>query len=138
MQYKIPIQIENEDVIVAWLSLRQIMIMMVWWGIGYGLFKYAEPRLGSNIWLIIGSPFVLIGVVIALMKISEMTFLHVALNFFRLTLNSKLRIWSQWTDSFSDMEIGYITPSNSQKEVISNKSYEQIAGDEFETNIKKL
>ncbi|NRH21378.1 PrgI family protein [Candidatus Gracilibacteria bacterium] len=138
MQYKIPIQIENEDVIVAGLSLRQIMIMMVWGGIGYGLFKYAEPRLGSNIGLIIGSPFVLIGVVIALMKISEMTFLHVALNFFRLTLNSKLRIWSQGTDSFSDMEIGYITPSNSQKEVISNKSYEQIAGDEFETNIKKL
>jgi hypothetical protein len=28
MQYKIPVQIENEDVIVAGLSLRQLAIMM--------------------------------------------------------------------------------------------------------------
>ena len=138
MQYKIPIQIENEDVIVAGLSLRQIMIMMVWWGIGYGLFKYAEPRIGTELWLMIGAPFVLIGVVVALMKISEMTFLPATLNFFRLTLNSKLRMWSQGTDSFSDMEIGYITPSNIQKEIKSNKSYDEIVSDEFETNIKKL
>jgi hypothetical protein len=30
MQYKIPIQIENEDTIVAGLSLRQLTIMMIW------------------------------------------------------------------------------------------------------------
>lgn len=30
MQYKIPLQIENEDVIVAGLSLRQLVILMVW------------------------------------------------------------------------------------------------------------
>lgn len=30
MQYKIPIQIENEDTIVAGLSIRQLVIMMVW------------------------------------------------------------------------------------------------------------
>lgn len=30
MQYKIPLQIENEDVIVAGLSLRQLAIMMIW------------------------------------------------------------------------------------------------------------
>ncbi len=29
MQYKIPVQIENEDVIVLGLSLRQLTIMMV-------------------------------------------------------------------------------------------------------------
>jgi hypothetical protein len=30
MQYKIPVQIENEDPIMLWLSLRQLMIIMVW------------------------------------------------------------------------------------------------------------
>lgn len=138
MQYKIPIQIENEDVIVAWLSLRQLGIMMIWGWIGYGMFKFIEPRLGSTLGLWFGAPFILFGIGIALMKISEMTFLHVLLNYLRLTLNSKLRIWSQWTDSFSDMEIGYIIPNNSQKEIKANKSYNQIAGDEFETNINKL
>ena len=29
MQYKIPLQIENEDVIVAGLSLRQLAIIMI-------------------------------------------------------------------------------------------------------------
>lgn len=42
MQYKIPIQIENEDVIVANLSLRQLMILMAWGGLGYVIFKKAE------------------------------------------------------------------------------------------------
>jgi hypothetical protein len=36
------------------------------------------------------------------------------------------------------MEIGYITPSNTQKEIKSNKSYDEMVSDEFETNIKKL
>jgi len=138
MQYKIPIQIENEDVIVAWLSLRQLMIMMIWGGIGYGVFKYAETRIGPTIGLWLGGPFVIIGIVVSLMRISEMTFLPVTLNFLRLSLNAKSRTWSQWADSYSEMDIGYITPMNSQKETKSNKTYEQIRSDEFETKIWKL
>lgn len=138
MQYKIPIQIENEDVIVAWLSLRQLMIMMIWGGIGYGIFKYAETRIGANIGLWLGAPFVLIGVIVALVRISEMTFLPITLNFLRLSLNAKSRMWSQWADSYSEMDIGYISPSNAQKETKANKAYEQVRNDEFETNIGKL
>jgi PrgI family protein len=138
MQYKIPIQIENEDVIVAWLSLRQLMIMMIWGGIGYGVFKYAEPRIGATIGLWLGGPFILIWVIVALVRISEMTFLPATLNFFRLSLNAKSRIWSQWADSYSEMDIGYITPATSVKEAKANKSYEQVTSDEFENNIGKL
>lgn len=138
MQYKIPIQIENEDVIVAWLSLRQLMIMMIWGGIGYGLFKYTEPRLGATLGLWFGAPFILIGIVVALVRISEMTFLPATLNFFRLSLNARSRMWSQWADSYSEMDIGYITPTNSVKEAKANKSYEQVTTDEFENNIGKL
>ena len=138
MQYKIPIQIENEDVIVAWLSLRQLMIMMLWGGIGYGIFKYAEPRIGVTIGLWLGGPFVLIGVIVALVRISEMTFLPATLNFFRLSLNAKSRMWSQWADSYSEMDIGYITPTIAVKEAKANKSYEQVTTDELDDNIGKL
>jgi hypothetical protein len=31
MQYKIPVQIENEDPIVLWLSIRQLAIIFIWW-----------------------------------------------------------------------------------------------------------
>jgi hypothetical protein len=138
MQYKIPIQIENEDVIVAGLSLRQLMIMMIWAWVGYGIFKYTEPRLWWQIGIILGAPFALIGVIVALLKISEMTFLPATLNFLRLSLNSKSRMWSQWADSYSEMEIGYILPNNPQKEVKSNKSYDQMSSDELENKIGKL
>ena len=138
MQYKIPIQIENEDVIVAGLSIRQLMIIMIWGGVGYGIFKYIEPILGSTIAIWFGAPFVIIGIFIALLKISEMTFLPATLNFFRLSLNAKSRMWSQWTDSYNEMEIGYIVPAIPQKEIKSNKTYEQIMDDELVTNIEKL
>ncbi|MBC7503714.1 PrgI family protein [Candidatus Gracilibacteria bacterium] len=138
MQYKIPIQIENEDVIVAGLSLRQLIIMMIWGGVGYGLFKYTEPRLGATLGLWFGSPFVIIGFIIALFRMYEMTFLPAALNFFRLSLNARSRMWSQGADSYSEMDIGYITPSNPMKEAKANKSYEQVTSDEFENNIGKL
>lgn len=36
------------------------------------------------------------------------------------------------------MDVGYVTPTNSQKETKANKTYEQVTSDEFETNIGKL
>ncbi len=47
MQYKIPIQIENEDTIVLGLSLRQLGIMMAFGGIAYALFQFLESRIGG-------------------------------------------------------------------------------------------
>ena len=79
MQYKIPIQIENEDTIVLGLSLRQLGIMMVFGGIAYALFQFLESRIGG----------------IALVRIAEMTFLPLTLNFLRMSLNGKARPWSQ-------------------------------------------
>jgi hypothetical protein len=140
MQYKIPIQIENEDVIVANLSLRQLLIMMIWGGLGYVIFKKSESTIGPEVGLILAIPFVLIGIVVALMKISEMTFLPVALNFFRLTLNAKERAWSQGTDGYSDLDVGYVV-INSQKALADpNQSIESLIEDDADinTNILKL
>jgi cytochrome c-type biogenesis protein CcmH/NrfF len=95
MQYKIPLQIENEDVIVAGLSMRQIIIMMVWGGLAYTIFKTLEPRIGPDVALIFAIPILVVGIIIALLKIYEMTFMPFILNMFRLTLNTKERIWSK-------------------------------------------
>jgi hypothetical protein len=38
MQYKIPVQIENEDPILLGLSLRQLAIIMVFFGIAYSIY----------------------------------------------------------------------------------------------------
>ena len=138
MQYKIPIQIENEDTIVAGLSLRQLGIIAAWGGVGYTIFNTLEPQLWSKVATVFAAIPVIIFIVIALVRISEMTFLPAVLNFCRLHLNAKLRGWEIGTDSFSDLEIGYVTPSSQMKEVKKNESLESKMNDEFSSNIGKL
>lgn len=108
MQYKIPVQIENEDTIIAWLSLRQLGIMMAWGGLTYGVFRSLEGSFPPLVAIIIASPFAIIGILIALIKVSEMTFLPFFLNFLRLNLNGRERVWSQGTDSYTELDIGYV------------------------------
>jgi hypothetical protein len=81
---------------------------------------------------------VIIGIIIALVKIAEMTFLPAILNYFRLQLNDKQRMWSLGTDSFSDMEIGYVTLPTEQKDHKNNTSLESKMNDEVSTKIGKL
>ncbi len=139
MQYKIPVQIENEDTIIGNLSLRQIIIMMVWWWIGYSLFKSLEPRIGWEIALIPAATFWIVGIVIALMKISEMTFLAVMLNFIRLQLTSKERKWEKWVDSFSELEIGYVLPVNSvQTKNLSKWSIDALMNQDSHDKLNKI
>jgi hypothetical protein len=54
MQYKIPVHIENEDKIFLNLSIRQMVIIMVFGGVGYSIFKSIEPQLGAGAALIPG------------------------------------------------------------------------------------
>lgn len=138
MQYKIPIQIENEDTIVAWLSLRQLVIMMIWWGVGYGIFRALEPNVGPQVALVPAVIVGVIGVIIALVKVAEMTFLPATLNFLRLGLNSKERQWSIGTDSYSDMEIGYVMKPWEKVEQKANASIDSKLDDEASFKIDKL
>lgn len=138
MQYKIPIQIENEDPIVLWLSLRQLTIMMVWWGFAYVIFKSLVNSVGPQVALIFALPFALIGIIIALVRISEMTFLPYILNLIRLKLNAQSRKWSMWCDSYSDMEIGYITLNSTKTLVESNKSFQSVFDENTEIKDKIL
>jgi PrgI family protein len=138
MQYKIPLQIENEDTIVGSLSIRQLVVIMMWWGISYALFRALEGSLGSNGAMIFAVPPAIMGVVIALVKVAEMTFLPFILNYFRLQLNSKTRIWSLGTDSFSDMEIGYVILPSEKTDSPNNMSLESKINEEVTQKIDRL
>lgn len=69
-----------------------------------------------------------------------MTFLPAALNFFRLSLNARERIWSQGTDGYSDLDIGYITITNEKAKAEPNSSIDTLLenDDEINKNILKL
>ncbi len=138
MQYKIPIQIENEDTIVAGLSLRQLAIMMLWWGIAYGIFQKLSATAGETVGLIVAIPIVITGITIALLRVSEMTFLPTILSIIRLSLNAKSRMWSHGTDSYSDLEIGYVILPNLTQMTESNKSLESRISDDVQVSEKIL
>lgn len=131
MQYKIPIQIENEDTIVAWLSLRQLVIMMLWWWVAYGVFQKLSVSAWETVALIVALPIVALGIIIALVKVSEMTFLPTILSMIRLSLNAKSRSWSVGTDSYSDLEVWYVILPTQVKENKENQSLEsRMSADE--------
>ena len=67
-----------------------------------------------------------------------MTFLPTILNYIRLKLNNQERVWSLGTDSFSDMEIGYVTQPTEKNNSQNNTSLESKMSDEITTKIGKL
>lgn len=141
MQYKIPLQIENEDEIVLWLSLRQIVIIAVYGGIAYTIFDKSHNSIWDTMALVLAIPVAIIGIVIALMRIYEMTFLPTVLNYLRLSLNGQQRQWSQWTDSYSDIDIWYLVTSTVMNKPIENKeSFNKVINwnEEFQEHLKNL
>lgn len=116
MQYKIPVQIENEDPILLGLSLRQLTIMMIWWGIAYQTFKSLEPNMGTEIALVPSIILASIAFLIAVFKSHEMTFVPFVLSFLRLNINARERKWDNWVDSFNALQIWYVTQENKKQE----------------------
>lgn len=77
---------------------------------------------------------------IALWKVAEMTFLPTVLSFFRLSLNAKSRTWSQGTDGYSDLDIGYSISQTEKAPAEANKSLSAVMGEDnaINENILKL
>ncbi len=73
------------------------------------LFKSLEAGLGPQIAAVPLILCIIISLFVALFRNSEMTFLPFILNVLRLNLNTNVRVWSKGTDSFSNLEIGWVT-----------------------------
>lgn len=116
MQYKIPVQIENEDPILLWLSLKQLWIIMWWFGIAYWIFKSLEPNTWAEIAAIPSLIVVAITLFVALFKQYEMTFLPFILSLLRFNINFKERSWKSGIDSFSPLDIWIIVDNNNKQE----------------------
>ena len=108
MQYKIPVQIENEDPIFLWLSLKQLVILMIWWAIAYMIFKWLAPNVWNSVAAIPAIIIAIFTLVIVLFKHSEMTFIPFILNLIRHNTNSDPKIWVKWVDSYEPTEIWYV------------------------------
>jgi len=138
MQYKIPIQIENEDKIIGPFGLRQLGIILSGFGIAYGIFNNLQPAFVDNatpLYIICGLIlFLFVG--IAMFNNHEMTFFPFILNFLRLKINGSSRYWKRGIDSYSAMEIGYVQWG--QKVVTKKQTTASKSATSFESSISQL
>ncbi|MCH2188455.1 PrgI family protein [Candidatus Gracilibacteria bacterium] len=128
MQYKIPVQIENEDPIMLGLSLRQLTIIAVFGGVGYMIYNGLAPILPAEIAAAPGVILVLIGFLIAKFKHSGMTFVQFILAFARYKTNIADRQWSIGIDSFHPFDIGYVSSEekNEKQDIDFQSKMEKI------------
>lgn len=138
MQYKIPVQIENEDPIVLWLSLRQLAIIIVGWWLWYSLFTSMAPNTWAEIAAIPSVLIVLIFLTVAIFKYSEMTFIPFILAFIRFKTNLEERKWMKWVDSFQPLDIWFLTniENKVEKEIDFTDKIDKIK--ELEDKINKI
>lgn len=120
MQYKIPIQIENEDTIIFNLSLRQLGIIVVGVIIAFGIFNKFQESIPKTPLFIICIMIVGIFFVVAKFKTHEMTFLPFMLNLARFKINGngangEGRVWIKGVDSYSTLQLGHVRSDMSEE-----------------------
>ncbi len=95
LQYKIPQNIGIEDKIVGPLSLKQLIIIAVGGGISYVLFAISSKlyELGILEYIVIALPGV-IALVVALVKINNLTFTQYLLLALEFAIKPKRRLWN--------------------------------------------
>jgi len=128
MQYKIPVQIENEDPIFLGLSLKQLGILIFGWAISYMVFKWLAPNIWNQVAAIPAILIFIFTLVVILFRHSWMTFIPFVLNFIRQKTNSDPKIWAKWIDSFEPIEVWYTIQEEVKKKasIDTSKKIEKI------------
>lgn len=138
MQYKIPVQIENEDPIFLGLSLRQLTIIMAGFGLAYGIFQTLAPNTGIEIALIPSWFIALLTVMVAIFKYNEMTFVPFILSFIRLNIFPKIRSWDNTVDSFQAIDIWFLSQEWLKKTDDVNMQDKIDTMSELQEKLKKI
>jgi hypothetical protein len=139
MQYKIPIQIENEDTIIFDLSLRQLGIIIVGVILAFGIFnKFQETMPQTPLFIVC---VIIIGIffIVAKFRTHEMTFLPFLLNMLRFRINgngpnNEGRVWMRGVDSYSSLQIGYV----SDDVPVEKTQKHEKKTDELQEKLKKI
>lgn len=138
MQYKIPVQIENEDPIFLGLSLRQLSVIMVWFGLAYMIFTSLEPKTGPEIAFIPSGILGIITVLVAVFKQYEMTFIPFILSLLRKNMFPSERHWQQTVDSYQPIDIWFVTDEEQKKDNTIDIWNKIQSINELEEKLKKI
>jgi len=138
MQYKIPVQIENEDPIFLWLWLKQLMVIMIWGGLAFTLFDNLQASVWKEIAAIPGIIVFGITLLIAVFKHSEMTFIPFFLTLIRGLINPSQRRWDKGVDGFQPIDIWYVLGYDWKKDTTIDFESKKDKLQNLEDKINKL
>lgn len=138
MQYKIPVQIENEDPIFLGLSLRQLTVIMVGFAMAYGIFQTLAPNTGGEIALLPSGIVAAITVAVAIFKYNEMTFIPFVLSLIRVNIFPRERSWQNTVDSFQPMDIGFLSSEQVKKSENIDMQWKIDTMSELQEKLKKI
>lgn len=138
MQYKIPVQIENEDPIFLGLSLRQLTIIMVGFAMAYWIFQTLAPQAGWEIALLPSWFVAAITVAIAIFKLNEMTFIPFVMSIIRLNIFPRERNWQNTIDSFQPIDVGFLSDEGQKKSESIDMQEKIDTIEELQDKLKKI
>ncbi len=93
MQFKIPQNVEIEDKIIAFVSFRQLFIILGGGGIAYLIYIIAVDKFPITAWAIPVSVILLLTVLTAFFRIDNITFAKAILLFLEAIINPQKRLW---------------------------------------------
>lgn len=97
MKFKVPQNVEIEDKIIAFVSLRQLFILMGGGGVAYIIYIVSVDRFPLTAYIVPVSVVIILTVLIAFFKIDNITFLKAITLFLEGIINPNKRIWQHYT-----------------------------------------
>ena len=90
-QYVVPQFIDVEDKILGPMTVRQFVIILIDVGIMFVVFKLTS----LGLMILINLPLLMIGIVLAFVRVNGMPFHYFLLNIIQTTKNPNVRVWNK-------------------------------------------
>jgi hypothetical protein len=136
LQYKIPQNVQVEDKIVAFLTLRQLIICGLGGGIAYLLYITLQPNYYFEVWLPPVAIISLLTIAIAFVKINNNTFTKWVLLLIEFLANPRKRMWNKEPSTTLLFKFLGSSKSSSSKQKAQKKN-EQAAKEADEQEVLK-
>jgi hypothetical protein len=95
LQYKIPQNVQMEDKITSFLTIRQLIICAIGGGIAYILYISLAPTYYAEVWLPPVAFIILLTVAIAFVKINDISFSQWFLLLLEFMIRPRIRVWDK-------------------------------------------
>ncbi len=105
MQFKVPQNIEIEDKIIAFISFRQLFILMGGGALAYIVYILSVEHFPITAYAVPVVVIILLTVLIAFMKVDNITFIKATFLFLEQLLNPSVRLWRPYTALPNELDL---------------------------------